>query len=134
MNNIDLVDLTYLLISAQLVGLQKRSTCLEAIYYLRTQCANQLASSATRYIFTSSILSIDRPADCNSTVSYERPTGRAQIAVQVSTNDNEARKAFIAPSLQLTIRGSKPPPAAIQQKETIMHERDGQDNLHLQGR
>lgn len=45
MNNIDLVDLTYLLISAQLVGLQKRSTCLEAMkdkeakYYLRTQCA-----------------------------------------------------------------------------------------------
>ena len=35
MNNIDLVDLTYLVISAQLVGLQKRSTCLEAIYYLR---------------------------------------------------------------------------------------------------
>lgn len=87
MNNIDLVDLTYLLISAQLVGLQKRSTCLEAmkdkesIYYLRTQCANQPASSATRYILTSSILSIDRPADCNSTVSYQRPSPDSRAGI-----------------------------------------------------
>ena len=52
MNNIDLVSITYLLVSAQSVGLQKRSTFLEAVknkeagYYLRTECANQPASSA----------------------------------------------------------------------------------------